>query len=94
MQVKRIWPPFRSKDEPMSMADEPATTDDVRRVFGETDALVVQDIVRLQPTIADLQKAAQWIAGDRDLDQADGQVLKGVAGEIVALLAESDTDEP
>lgn len=78
----------------MSNPDQPATADDVRRVFGETDATVVQDIVSLQPTIADLQKAAQWIAGDRDLDQAEGQVLKGVAGEIVTLLAETDEDDP
>jgi len=78
----------------MSNSLEPATADDVRRVFGETDAVVVQDIVRLQPTIADLEKAAQWIAGDRDLDQADGQVLNGVAGDIVTLLAETDEDDP
>jgi len=78
----------------MGNPDEPATADDVRRVFGATDAAVVQDIVSLQPTIADLQKAAQWMAGDRDLDQPDGQVLKGVAGEIVTLLAEGDEDDP
>lgn len=77
----------------MSNPDPPATADDVIRVFGETDVTVVQDIVSLQPTVADLQKAAQWIAGDRDLDQADGQILKGVAGEIVTLLAETDEDD-
>jgi hypothetical protein len=77
----------------MSNPDQPATADDVRRVFGETDVTVVRDIVSLQPTVADLQKAAQWIAGDRDLNQADGQILKGVAGEIVTLLAEADEDD-
>ena len=77
----------------MSNPDQPATADDVRRVLGETDVTVVQDIVSLQPTVADLQKAAQWIAGDRDLDQADGRILKGLAGEIVTLLAETDEDD-
>lgn len=72
----------------MSNPDQPATAEDVRRLFADADAELVNEIVSLQPTIADLQKAAQGIAGDRD--QPEGQVLKGTAGEIVTLLAEGD----
>ena len=78
-----------------SNTDVRATTADIKRLFGDTSDQVVSEILGLQPTLADLEKAAQWVAGDRDLDQADGQVLKGVSGEIVTLLAvEDDEQEP
>ncbi len=77
----------------MPNPDQTATADDVKRLFADADAVVVNEIIELQPTIADLEKAAQWIAGDRDLDQPEGQVLKGTAGEIVTLLAEADEEE-
>ena len=75
-------------------ATELATEKDVRRLFGNVDDVVVSEIVDLQPTIVDLNKAAQWIAGDRDLDQPEGQVLKGVSGEIVTLLAADEEGDP
>ena len=78
-----------------SNAGARATPADIRRLFGDTSDQVVSEILNLQPTLADLEKAAQWVAGDRDLDQAEGQVLKGVSGEIVTLLAvEDDEQEP
>jgi hypothetical protein len=78
-----------------SNTDTRATTADIKRLLGDTSDQVVSEILSLQPTLADLEKAAQWVAGDRDLDQADGQVLKGVSGEIVTLLAvEDDEQEP
>ncbi len=77
----------------MSNPDRTATADDIRRVFADADTVVVNEIIELQPTVADLEKAAQWIAGDRDLDQPEGQVLKGTAGEIVTLLAEEDEED-
>jgi hypothetical protein len=75
-------------------AGVPATADDVSRLFGEIDDDVLREILDLHPTIADLEKAAQWIAGDRDLDHADGQILTGTSGEIVTLLATEEEDEP
>jgi hypothetical protein len=77
-----------------SNAGARATTADIRRLFGDTSDQVVSEILSLQPTLADLEKAAQWVAGDRDLDQAEGQVLKGVSGEIVTLLAVEDDEDP
>jgi hypothetical protein len=77
-----------------SNAGARATTADIRRLFGDTSDQVVSEILSLQPTLADLEKAAQWVAGDRDLDQAEGQVLKGVSGEIVTLLAVEDDENP
>jgi len=38
-------------------ANDPATGEDVRRLFGDTSDLVLTEIVSLQPTIADLEKA-------------------------------------
>jgi hypothetical protein len=73
--------------------DDLARPADVRRLFRDADDVVVAQIMDLKPTIADLEKAAQWIAGDRDLDQPEGQVLKGTSGEIVTLLAAAEEDE-
>jgi hypothetical protein len=73
--------------------DDPATVEDVRRLLGEGGEQVIDEIVSLQPTVADLEKAAQWVAGERDLDREDGQVLKGISGEIVMLLAANDENE-
>jgi hypothetical protein len=36
----------------MSNQDESVTADDVGRMFGETDATVMQEVVSLQPTIS------------------------------------------
>lgn len=76
----------------MANASEMANAQDVRRLLGDLDDTVVSEVIKLQPTIADLEEAAQWIAGDRDLDQPEGQVLKGIAGEIVTLVAIDEDD--
>ena len=56
--------------------------------LNENDLL---EIASLRPTIADLEEAATWLSGDRDVF-GPGEPLKGVAAEIVAVLAPDEDD--
>jgi hypothetical protein len=48
--------------------------------------------VALRPTIRDIEETASWLSGDRDIYGA-GEPLKGVVGEIVAVLTPDEKDE-
>jgi hypothetical protein len=70
-----------------------AAADDIRRVFGALDEAKLLAILALRPTIANVEEASLWLAGDPDVYGA-GQPLKSVAGEIVAILTAEEEEEP
>ncbi len=70
-----------------------ATIKDVTDVLGEIDDATLSAIMDLRPTIADVEEASVWMAGDRDVFGA-GAPLKDVAGEIVSLLGDDEADLP
>jgi hypothetical protein len=70
----------------------PVTSADVRSVLGEIDDPKVLAILALKPTISDLETASMALSGDNDVYGA-GPPLKGVAGEIVALLTADEEEE-
>ncbi|HWP25433.1 MAG TPA: hypothetical protein VNL39_03725 [Xanthobacteraceae bacterium] len=72
--------------------DPHATPADIKRVFADLDTRVVLDILTLRPTVRDIEDAALWLNGDPDIFGAR-KPLKGVAGEIVAILTASDEEE-
>ena len=79
------------------MSDEPtagpiASSGDITGILGALDESALLEIAALRPTIRDIEEAAQWLSGDRDVFGA-GEPLKGVAGEIVAILAPGEEDE-
>ena len=45
------------------------------------------------PTIADIEEASVWLAGDADVFGA-GEPVKGVASDIVTILTENEEEEP
>ncbi len=69
-----------------------ATARDIRDVLGDMDDVTLSAIMNLRPTIADIEEASMWMAGDRDVFGA-GAPLKDVAGEIVSLLAANDEED-
>lgn len=70
-----------------------AAADDVRRILGDLDDAKLLGIMALRPTVADVEEASLWLAGDSDIFGA-GRPLKPVAGEIVAILtADEEEDE-
>ena len=70
-----------------------ATQDDIRGILGDIEPAEMLTIISLRPTIADIEQASVWLEGDPDVFGA-GDVVKGVASEIVAILTENEEEEP
>jgi hypothetical protein len=68
-----------------------ATRDDIKAILGNIDADKMLTIVELRPTIADVEAASSWLAGDADVFGA-GEPLKGTAAAIVAILTEGEDE--
>ncbi len=77
---------------PATSGANPASTEDIRAVLGALNESDLLEIVHLQPTIRDLEEAATWLSGDRDIFGA-GEPLSGVAAEIVEVLTSGDEAE-
>ncbi len=71
---------------------EYASSSEIRAVLGALDEATLLEIVALRPTIRDLEEAATWLSGDRDIFGA-GKPLRDVAAEIVAVLTTNEEDE-
>lgn len=69
-----------------------ATTEDIKGILGEIDTDKLIAIMSLKPTLADVETASMWLAGDADVFGA-GEPIKGTASEIVSILT-ADEEEP
>ena len=69
-----------------------ASTSDITAILGPLNEGDVLEIAALRPTIVDLEEAATWLSGDRDIFGA-GEPLKGAAAEIVAILTPDENDD-
>ena len=72
--------------------DDLASTGEIRAILGALDESDVLEIAALRPTVRDLEEAATWLSGDRDIFGA-GAPLRGLAAEIVAVLTPDDEDQ-
>jgi len=70
-----------------------ATHSDVKGILGNLGAGDIVAIMSLHPTIADIEEASLWLAGDADVFGA-GEPIKGVAADIVTILTENEEEEP
>lgn len=70
-----------------------ATHSDVKGILGNLDPADMVAIMSLQPTVADIEEASVWLAGDADVFGA-GEPVKGVVAEIVTILTENEDEEP
>jgi hypothetical protein len=70
-----------------------ATRDDVKRILGDLDETKMLPILALRPTVADIEEASIWLAGDADVFGA-AEPLKGVASQIVTILRADEEEEP
>ena len=69
-----------------------ASRDDVTSILGPLDIEQMIAILALHPTLAEVEQASVWLAGDADVFGAEPPV-KGTVAEIVSILAASDEDE-
>ncbi len=69
-----------------------ASTRDITAILGPLNESDVLEIAALRPTIVDLEEAATWLSGDRDIFGA-GEPLSGAAADIVVILTSDEDDD-
>jgi hypothetical protein len=78
-------------NQPTQVSDL-ASTGEIRTILGALDESNVLEIAALRPTVRDLEEAATWLSGDRDIFGA-GEPLRETAADIVAVLTPDDEDQ-
>lgn len=66
---------------------------ELMRILGDIDDVKVIEILALNPSLDDVEEAAAWLIGNRDVLARDGRALTSAASAIVELLA-TDEEEP
>jgi hypothetical protein len=66
---------------------------ELKLIVGNVDETKVVDILKLQPTVSELEEAVVWATGDGDVLAKEGRPLTGRVADIVDILTE-DEDEP
>ncbi len=81
------------------MSQDPSTTTvglassaEIKSILGALDESALLEILALRPTIRDIEEAATWLSGDRDIFGA-GEPLKDIVAEIIAILTPNEEDE-
>ena len=77
---------------PNDRVSSSANAEDVRRVLGVLDNDKLLDILSLKPSVHDLESASVSLSGDDDVFGA-GRPLKGLPGEIAAILSADEDEE-
>jgi hypothetical protein len=71
-----------------------AGAQDVQRLLGDLDAAKLAGILALEPSLAELEQAAAWVAGEGDVPAQEGHPLVGNAAAIfdIAEVRRDDAD--
>ncbi len=64
----------------------PITREDVRRLCGDLSDHKVLSILALEPSIAELEAAAAWVAAGSDITGEERPRLGGTTGDIAEIL--------
>jgi len=75
-------------------ASPTATRSDLVRLVGDADEETVLDILALHPTIAEVEEAVLWAAGEGDALAKAGHRLSANASEILNILTADEEEEP
>jgi hypothetical protein len=70
-----------------------ATHADLMRLVGDLDERKALEILALHPTIAEIEQAILWNAGDGDILAKRGHPLTGTAAEVLDILSLEDEEE-
>jgi len=69
------------------------TAEDIERLLGDIGDAKAADILARQPTLAELEEAVLWFAGDGDMLAKEGRPLTGKAAAIFDILTADEDDE-
>ncbi|MCW5688007.1 MAG: hypothetical protein KIT76_05620 [Pseudolabrys sp.] len=78
--------------KPDTGGNHAATRDDVTSILGPLEIDQMLAILALHPTVAEVEQASLWLAGDPDVFGAEPPI-KGAAAEIVGIVAANDEDD-
>ncbi len=67
--------------------------DDVVRLLGDLDDEQIAEIIGLGPSLADLERAAQWLAVGEDERAGTARPPTGIAAAIVDIVGEDEDDD-
>jgi hypothetical protein len=73
---------------------KPLTHDDVTAALGETDDLIVVEILRTGATPDELAEALAWLANNEPLMNIGKPLASGRVGRLVEILESADEGEP
>ena len=69
-----------------------ATRDDIGHVIGNIDDFAAAQILKLGPTVADLEEAAIWSSGDGDVLAKNGGPLSATAAQVLEIVEAKKDD--
>ncbi|MBV1698906.1 MAG: hypothetical protein KGK33_01460 [Hyphomicrobiales bacterium] len=69
------------------------TKHDLRRLLGDIEERKLLDILALNPSIAEIEEAAVWAAGNGDILAKSGHPLSGTVAEVVEILLAGEEEE-
>jgi hypothetical protein len=70
-----------------------ASYDELRRILGDIDEAKAIKILALGPTVAELEQAAMWAAGEGDGLARSGHPLTGLVAVMLDIIT-ADEEEP
>lgn len=79
--------------KPTARPGQVPSRDDLRRILGDLHDAKTTAILALNPTIAQLEEAALWLAGAGDPLAEAGRPLAGVAARICDILAAAEDED-
>jgi hypothetical protein len=76
------------------MAAKTITSHELKLIVGNVDEAKVVEILKLQPTVSELEEAVVWATGDGDVLAKEGRHLTDKVSDIVDILAENEEEPP
>jgi hypothetical protein len=68
--------------------------EDIRRILGRLDDAKVAEILKLSPTLADVETAAMCLTGDHDVLAKSAHHTSGIAEGIIEIVSDGEEDPP
>jgi hypothetical protein len=69
------------------------TKHDLRRLLGDIEERKLLDILALNPSIAEIEEAAVWAAGNGDILAKSGHPLSGTVADVVEIVLAGEEEE-
>jgi hypothetical protein len=82
---------------PLQSSNTPQTAinaDQLRSIVGDIEDAKFIEILELRPTLAEVEQAAIWAAGDGDILGKEGRPLTGKIAQIVEILTAEEEEPP